>query len=197
METRRWLVPFTWGVDMQAIDAVIRLAEGGSATLVAVSLITRPDRPGGRGPRLEHIQQSKDFLEAMRWKAERLHISLERHEVFTVDVMQSIATLTHELSCDAIVLVSRGEREALLSGHQLKHMLVEPPAALLVLRLGAQARHHPVRNLGSRTLAWLWQHLRREEGRDEAGTGTEVATAAPSGPLWISTEGSWKSTAKE
>jgi hypothetical protein len=186
METRRWLVPFSWGVDMQAIDAVVRLAEGGRATLVAVSLITRPDRPGGRGPRLEHIQQSRDFLEAMRWKAERLHVSLERHEVITVDVMQSIATLMSELCCDAIVLVSRGEREALLSGHQLKHVLVDPPAALLVLRLGAQARPHPVRRLGPRVLAWLQQHWRSEGGLGEGGT--EVDMPVPEGPLWIRTE---------
>ena len=138
MDTRRWLVPFTWGVDMQAIDSVARLAEGGGATLVAVSLISRPDKPGRSGPRLEHIQQSKDFLEAIKWKADGLGVALERHEVITVDIIQSVATIARELHCDAIVLVSRGEREALLRGYQLKHLLVEPPVALLVLRLAVQ-----------------------------------------------------------
>lgn len=186
MDTRRWLVPFTWGMDMQAIDAVVRLAEGGRATLVAVSLIARPDGPGSRGPRLEHIQQSRDFLEAMRWKADRLNFSLERHEVITVDVMQSIAALSRELRCDAIVLVSRGEREALLRAHQLKHLLAEPPAALLVLRLGAQTRRQPTGNLGARVLVWLRQHWRREGARGEGGT--EVDMPVLEEPLWIRTE---------
>ena len=184
MDTRRWLVPFTWGVDMQAIDAVARLAEGGEATLVAVSLISKPDKPGSHGPRLEHIQQSKDFLEAIKWKAERLGIALERHEVITVDVMQSIAALARELRCDAIVLVSRGEREALLRGHHLKHLLAEPPASLLVLRLTALARRRQaVGNLGVRLLAWL--RLRR--GVEEVGA--ELDMLAPDEPLWIRTEG--------
>jgi hypothetical protein len=187
MDTRRWLVPFTWGTDMQAIEAVVRLAEGGRATLVAASLISVPNRPGNRGPRLEHIQQSKDFLEAMRWKADRLDVSLERHEVITVNVAQSIAALARELRCDAIVLVSRGEREALLRDHQLKQLLVEPPATLLVLRLSAQAQPHPVRKLKSRFLAWLRQHWRSEEGPGEVGTKADTPVLEE--PLWIRTEG--------
>ncbi len=187
METRRWLVPFTWGVDMQAIDAVARLAEGGGTTLVAVSLISRPDKPGSQSLRLEHIQQSKDFLEAIRWKADGLGVALERHEVITVDIMQSIATIARELHCDAIVLVSHGEREALLRGHQLKHLLVEPPAALLVLRLAAHTRRQPAGSFGARVLAWLWQRWRR--GKVDGDITAELDMLAPEEPLWIRTEG--------
>lgn len=187
MDTRRWLVPFTWGVDMQAIDSVARLAEGGGATLVAVSLISRPDKPGRSGPRLEHTQQSKDFLEAIKWKADGLGVALERHEVITVDIIQSVATIARELHCDAIVLVSRGEREALLRGYQLKHLLVEPPVALLVLRLAVRTRRQPAGNLGARVLAWL----RQRRGRGEAwrDAATELDMLAPEEPLWIRTEG--------
>jgi len=186
MDTRRWLVPFTWGVDMQAIDAVARLAEGGEATLVAVSLISRSDKPGSSGPRLEQIQQSKDFLEAIKWKSDELGIVLERHEVITVDIMQSITTITRELHCNAIVLVSRGEREALLRSFQLKNLLAEPPVALLVLRLAAQIRRQPAGNLGARVLAWLQQRRGREETWRDAAT--ELDMLAPEGPLWIRTE---------
>lgn len=186
MDTRRWLVPFTWGVDMQAIDAVVSLAEGGGATLVAVSLISRQDKPGSGGPRLEHIQQSKDFLEAIGWKADGLGVALERHEVITVDVMLSIAALARELYCDAIVLVSRGEREALLRGSQLKHLLVEPPAALLVLRLAAQTRRQPARSFGARVLAWLRQRWGR--GKADGDVTAEVESPAQEEPLWIRTE---------
>src|SRR6266516_361467 len=171
MDTHRWLLPFTWGIDMRAIDAVVSLAEGGGATLVAVSLVSAPDKPGSRGVRLEHIQQSKDFLEAVKWKAARLEVTVERHEVFAVDVMQSITTLTRELHCDAIVLVSRGEREALLHAHQLKRLLEEPPVSLLVLRLATQAERVPGGHLGTRILAWL---RRRGRAQDDIKPGWDT-----------------------
>lgn len=184
METRRWLLPFTWSMDMQAVDAAVRLADGGEAALVAVSLIARSDKPGAGAVRLEHIQQSKDFLEAVRWKAERLRVPLERHEVITVDALSSIATFAHELHCDAIVLVSRGDREVLLHSHQLKHLLAEPPAALLVLRLAAQKRGQPAEKLGTKLLAWL-----RQITGDWPDAATEPETLATEEPLWIRTEG--------
>jgi len=61
MKTSRWLLPFTFGVDMRAIDYAVSLAGSAGATLVPVSLISAP----AKGARLEHIQQSKDFLEAV------------------------------------------------------------------------------------------------------------------------------------
>jgi len=180
MDTRRWLLPFTHGVDMQAIDAVVSLTKGSGITLVAVSLVSAPDKPGSRGVRLEHIQQSKDFLEAVKWKAARLAASLERHEVFTVDVMQSLTTLTHELQCDAIVLVSHSRGEVLLHAHQIKRLLENPPASLLVLRLSAQTERQSAVHLGARILAWLRQQ--QEDIRPEWNT-PELEE-----PLWIRTE---------
>lgn len=180
MDTRRWLLPFTQGVDMQAIDAVVSLAKGSGITLVAVSLVSAPDKPGSRGVRLEHIQQSKDFLEAVKWKAIRLGASLERHEVFTVDVMQSLTTLTHELQCDTIVLVSHSQREVLLHAHQLKRLLENPPASLLVLRLSTQTERQPAGGLRERVLAWL---RRRQEDVRSGWSTPELEE-----PLWIRTE---------
>ena len=89
MEAPRWLLPFTYGVDMQAIDNVVSLAKSTGSTLVAASLISAPSKAGLQGARLEHIQQSKDFLEAVMWKAARYEVQVERHEVFTADVMRS------------------------------------------------------------------------------------------------------------
>jgi hypothetical protein len=60
----RWLLPFTYGVDMRAIDYLVSLAENNGATLIPVSLISVPNHSRSGGARLEHIQQSKDFLEA-------------------------------------------------------------------------------------------------------------------------------------
>jgi len=64
MNTPRWLLPFTYGVDMRALDAVVGLAGSARATLVPVSLISVPHEGRSRGARLEHIQQSKDFLKS-------------------------------------------------------------------------------------------------------------------------------------
>jgi hypothetical protein len=106
MESPRWLFPFTHGVDMQAIDMVVRLAEERGATLVAVSLIPVPPEQRSQGARLEHIQQSKDFLEAVKFKAERHQVPIERYEVFSSNVLGSITLLTYDQRCDSIVLAA-------------------------------------------------------------------------------------------
>ncbi|HLL80873.1 MAG TPA: hypothetical protein VKT25_15295 [Ktedonobacteraceae bacterium] len=188
MDKRRWLVPFTWGLDMQALDAVISLAEGGRAALVAVSLISRPDRPGSRGPRLEAIQQSKDFLEAIWLKAEKAGVPIERHEVITVNVLQSICLLTSELHCGAVVLVSRGEHEALLHSSQLKHILADPPAALLVLRLASSLadRRLLVSFPSMPFLLRLWNRIWHRENK--FADQVEKDSFQQEEPLWIRTE---------
>ena len=160
MKTSRWLLPFTCAVDMRAIEALVHLAAEGGITLVAVSLIKAPRQTVGvpatpctRGARLEDIQQSKDFLEAVLHKATRLSVPVEQHEVFTVDAVNTITLLTSELHCDAIVLVNRGKREALLHAYLLKRLLEEPPAPLLLLRMLTRAEGG--QHLGARLLAWL------------------------------------------
>src|SRR5260370_18850913 len=155
MNTRRWLLPFTYGVDMQAIDSVVSLAESAGTMMVALSLVFVPKDRGSRGARLEHIQQSKDFLEAVKWKAARRQTLVEYHEVFTGDVFESIATLVHDLSCDSMILVSNGKYDALLHGYELKHLLIEPPGSFILLRLPTPERLH----LGARLLSWLRRSL--------------------------------------
>jgi hypothetical protein len=156
MNTRRWLLPFTHGVDMQALDSAISLVESAGTMLVALSLVTVPEAHRSRGARLEHIQQSKDFLEAVKWKAARRQILVEYHEVFTGDVLGSIATLMHDLSCDSMILVINGKYDMLLHAHELKHLLIEPPGSFILLRLPTPERPH----LGARSLSWLRQRLR-------------------------------------
>jgi hypothetical protein len=153
MNAPRWLLPFTYGVDMRAIDSVVRFAESAGATLVPVSLISVPDERRSRGARLEHIQQSKDFLEAVQFKAARLRVPVERYEVFTGDVLQSIALLVHDLRCDSIFLVTTGKEDVLLHAHELKRLLEEPPASLVLMRL--PARTGRTQTLVSRFLPWL------------------------------------------
>ena len=181
MKTPRWLLPFTHGVDMRAIECVVRLAESAGATLVAVSLISAPSH----GARLEHIQQSKDFLEAVQHKVDRLQVSVERYEVFTTDVLQCMTTLAHERRCEGIVLVTGGEHSHLLRDEELKHLLIKPPAALVLIRLSASKGITPTLSLSARFLAW-WRGLLGRQNATGQAREKEVPTVEE--PLWIRTE---------
>ena len=183
MEAPRWLLPFTHGVDMRAIDHVVSLAESAGATLVAVSLISTLHKPGSRGPRLEHIQQSKDFLEAVKWKASRHEVPVERHEVFTSDVMQSIGLLAGEMHCAGIILVTSSEREALLQAHAVKLLLINPPAPLVIIRLSRDPAQIQRPHLGIRFLSWL-RRLWRQQNSAWWGPNSLAAEE----PLLINTE---------
>lgn len=171
MNVPRWLLPFTHGVDMGAIDAVVRFAQSAEATLVPVTLIAVPHERRSRGARLEHIQQSKDFLEAVQFKAARLEVPVERYEVFTGDVLQSIALLVQDLGCDSIVLVTSVQQEMLLHASELKRLLMEPPASLVLMRLPARTgRTQTPQQVVSRFLPWLrglWGY--RDDTQDVPG----------------------------
>ena len=65
------LLPFTHGISDPAITCALAFAQDYHFTLVVLSLIRLPDKPGKRNPRLEDIQQSKDFLEFVYHKAAR------------------------------------------------------------------------------------------------------------------------------
>jgi len=160
----RWLLPFTYGVDMRAIDYLVSLAEHNGAALIPVSLVSIRDDSRAGGARLEHIQQSKDFLEAVKYKAARLQVPVERYEVFTSDVIQSITTLVHDLHCDGIVMVAVEHKEVLLRAHELKQLLVEPPASLVLIRLPAHAQEARAFHLGARFLSWLRRLWRYRSG---------------------------------
>lgn len=151
----RWLLPFTYGVDMRAIGYLVSLAENNRATLIPVTLVSVPNNFRSGGARLEHIQQSKDFLEAVKYKSARLQVPVERYEVFTSDVMQSITALVDDLHCDGIVMVAVEHKEVLLRAHELKQLLVEPPASLVLIRLPAHSQESRAFYLGARFFSWL------------------------------------------
>ena len=177
MKTPRWLLPFTFGIDMRAIDSAVCLAESAGATLVPVALI----RASSEGTRLELIQQAKDFLEAVRSKADRHQVPLERYEVFTVDVLASLATLVHDTHCGGIVLVTDGEHTYLMQYEEVKRLLIEPPAALVLIRLPAPTTFTPP--LSTRFLFWL-RRLREQQETTVQAQGAQVIEE----PLWIRTE---------
>jgi hypothetical protein len=181
MESRRWLFPFTHRVDMQAIDTVVRLAGNVGATLVAVSLVSVPAGRWSQGARLEHIQQSKDFLEAIKYKAARLQVVIERYEDFTSNVLGSITLLARDQRCDRIVLVSCGEKEILLEAHEKKRLLETPPVPLVILYLPTRAERK--RSIRTRFLTWLHRPGERQDAIEQ-----EQDTAGVGELSWIRTE---------
>jgi hypothetical protein len=183
MKTPRWLLPFTCGVDMNAIGYVVSLAESRGATLVPVSLVSAPDAPRSRGARLEDIQQSKDFLEAIQHKAVRYQVPVERYEVFTDDVIRSITVLIHDLHCDSIVLVALEKKDVLLRAPELKRLFMEPPTSLVLIRLPAHTDRTQIPHLGPWFLSWLRRLWRQQDDISQVQDAPEVE-----GPSWIKTE---------
>ena len=147
--TNRWLLPFTTGVDIQALDAALGVVQKGNATLVALSLITVPVGKRSRGVRLEYIQQSQDFLETIKYRAARFAIPTEHHEVYTENVLESLETLPAKLGCEGMILVSRGKQALLLDGQEMQHMVSAVPVPLMLVYLSEQT----VRNWFSHLMA--------------------------------------------
>ena len=136
IKTTRLLLPFTHGVEMETLEAAVQLAASHHATLVPLSLIPVP-QARGKGARLEHIQQSKDFLEAVQQKALLHGISLERFEAFTSDIAQSIVLLVSRLECDGMILTLRGRKGSLLSAKMIEQIMVIGPCQLYLIYLPA------------------------------------------------------------
>ena len=180
MEARRWLLPFTHGVDMRAIETAISFAANAGVTLVAASLLSAPNTPRSRGVRLEHIAQSNDFLEAVQHLATRYRVHVEHYEIVTHDVLQSIALLALEQRCDSIVLVTFERYDVLLRALELKHLLADPPTPLLLIHLPVQARNSLLQRLSTKFLSWL-----RKPAGAQGGAGAFLEGQAMKGPLWI------------
>jgi hypothetical protein len=179
----RWLLPFTHGVDMCAVDYMVRLAESHGVTLVPVSLVSVSHEPHSQGARLEHIQQSKDFLEAVKFKAARQQVLVERYEVFTSDVIQSITALVRDLYCDSILLAIIETKESLLHAHELKRLLMYPPAPLVIIRLPAHQQRIGAPHLGDRFLSLLRRFWMRHDSvsPEQIAPGVEESSTVGAG----------------
>ncbi len=97
---------------MDTVEAAVLLAASHHAAFVPLcDSYASGER---KGVPLEHIQQSKGFLEAVQRKAFRHHIPLERFEVFTGARAQRMFVLVNQQVCDGILLVLRGRNGRLL-----------------------------------------------------------------------------------
>jgi len=143
------LLPFTHGIDVSAITCALALAQRFHSTLVVLSLIRLPETPeGARKPRLEAIQQSKDFLEFVQHKAARQGVPIMRVELYTHHPVLSIRTLAWEMECAGILLFVHRGAGVLLSTGEVKQLLEDDSLSLYVAPL-------PLNESGFPRLKWL------------------------------------------
>ncbi len=158
------LLPFTHGVDSFAVEQAIRLAKSLDAILIPLSIIfvALERRPGGA--RLEHIQQSKDFLEMVKYKAARLGVPLERFEVFTPDVVDSIIIVAREQGCEGILLFVEDRRGVLLQADEIKRLMERAVCKLYIMHLRSDDKDTPVQSFRERLSHLLFQRRQRYQG---------------------------------
>ncbi len=129
------LLPFTHGIDVTAITCALELAQRFHFTLVVLSLIRLPGTPGTRNPRLEYIQQSKDFLEYVHHRAARQGVPIVRVELYTHHVARSIRSLAREMECNGILLFVRHGAGVLLATGEVKQLLEDDSHPLFIVPL--------------------------------------------------------------
>ena len=162
MKTTRVLLPFVYGVDKFAIEQAILLAKSHQATLVPLVLIHVPEERRKKGVRLEYLQQSKDFLETVKQKADWYSVQIERLEVFTNDVVQSINLVASKMECEGILLFVNHKGGILLQLHEIKHLMEMPVHKLYVLRLPTHERVNFAHKLRRHFSRWLNGRSRRQ-----------------------------------
>jgi hypothetical protein len=121
-KTTRLLPPFTYGREVDTIEAAVLLAASHHAALVPLSLILRP-QTRGKGVRQERIQPPKDFLAAVQQKAFWYHVPLERFEVFSGARVQCLFVKVDQLRCDGILLVLRGRNGSVLDAEMIEQRM--------------------------------------------------------------------------
>lgn len=176
MKTLRLLLPFTYGVDACAIDSALRLAKGRDAILVPLALIAVPGDGQSKGARLEYVQQSKDFLEAVQCKAARYGVPLERVEVFTSDVVQSIGAIASEMECEGVLLFIGGKHGVLLTDNEIKRLMEHVTCRYYILRLPSDTSRSLQHGLRARFSSWLLRKPERSDGLVQAQDWSEKET---------------------
>ncbi len=179
MKTTRLLLPFTHGIDMDVLDYAVLLAKSRDATLVPLALIHVPEGRRSRGARLEHVQQSKDFLEAIKHKASRYAVPLERFEIFTSDVVVSINVHAQKMECESILLFVQDGEGILLQTNQMKHLMEQALCKLAIIRLPSKASKRSTLALPRWLLNWFPGMRRRQEEPLQVQHGHETELQFP------------------
>jgi len=162
MKTIRFLLPFVHGVDLRAIEQALVFAKSHEAMLVPLVLIRVPEQRR-KGVRLEYIQQSKDFLETVKHKASRYAVPIERLEVFTSDVVQSINLVAGEMECEGVLLFIGRKGGILLQHQEMKRLLEMPSCKLHIIHLKANSPESLIDKLRQRFSDWLSDRPQKQE----------------------------------
>ena len=163
MKTLRFLLPFVHGIDMCAIEQAILLAKGHEATLVPLVLIYVPEERLAKGARLEQIQQSRDFLEAVKFKAARYAVPIERLEIFTSDIVQSINLVASEMACEGILLFLGRNNGILLHYNEIKRLVEMPTCKLYIMHMHTKERGSFIQMLRQRFSTLLTGKRKQQE----------------------------------
>jgi len=140
MEEKRFLLPFTHGVDTKALHNVLQLARTHHATVVALALIPLAEQQRVEDARLEHIQQAKDFLATLQTQGEIHHVPVEEHERYTYDVLESIISIAQEMRCQRILLAYEGEEVRFLQPNEAQQLRIRKPYLLSILYTPAKKK---------------------------------------------------------
>ena len=140
----RLLLPFQHGVDQAAIEQAVRLAKGCDATLFSLSVLQVQAGRKMTGPRLDVVQQSKDFLETAKHLAKVWCTPIELLEVVTHEAGQSISKIASEMQCDGIVLFMDRNSGVLLSSEAIQYLIEAASCKLYIMRMSSSANTSPM-----------------------------------------------------
>ncbi|HLG65361.1 MAG TPA: universal stress protein [Ktedonosporobacter sp.] len=144
MKIRRVLLPFTDGINMEAMECAVQFASSCHATLIALAVIYLPEQQRSNGLRPEAVAQANDFLEAIQYKAKRATVPIERFEIVTYDVVRCINAFVQEMSCDGILLCSQQNASALLAFKMKQQLLEQAACPLYLIHLPPSNKTRPV-----------------------------------------------------
>ncbi len=173
MKKSRFLLPFVHGVDMRAIEQAILLAKGHEAILVPLVLIYVPEERRAKGVRLEHIQQSRDFLEAVKFKAARYAVPIERLEVFTSNIVQSVNLVASEMACEGVLLFTSRNNGILLDVSEIIRLLEMPICKLYIMHLQTEERGSFTQMLRQRFSNLLTSRRKKQEESSQSQEALE------------------------
>jgi len=163
MKSTRFLLPFTQGIDLGALEYAVQFARSCQAKLIPLALIPLSEQQWAKGPRLEAIEQANDFLEAVKYKAERAEVVVEPCEMGTRDVVRSLNMFAQEMMCEGMLLFLRGGTTVLLPPEVVKRLLEQATCRMYLVRLQPKDRPGPVQTL----LKWCSNCICRWRGHRE------------------------------
>ena len=143
-EIKRVLLPFTHGINIEALEYAVRFARSCQATLVSLAVMHLPERLRSNEPRLEAIAQANDFLEAMQHKANKAAVPMERFALVTRDVSSCINAFAQEMSCDGILLFPQRNSSALLTFEVMQQLLEKTSCPLYLIHLPSSHQRQSV-----------------------------------------------------